>query len=168
MRWFFVRTPVFGIALGISLFTLLVLPAAAQSTASIEGQVVDQHGAAIPGARIIATSSSIAVERATTSDASGRYVLVALPLGEYTVVASASGFKRQAIAQLRLEVGRKITQDLQLEAGDISEQVSVSPANDPIERSTTSVGHVIDRNMVQDLPLNGRYFLAVSYTHLTL
>ena len=159
MRWFLLRTPVFGIAIRIALPFLLVLPAAAQSTASIEGQVVDQHGAAIAGARVIASSSSIAVERATTSDANGRYQLVALPLGEYTIVVSASGFKKQVIEQLRLEVGRKITQDLQLEVGDISEQVSVSSANDPIERSTTSVGHVIDRNMVRDLPLNGRYFL---------
>jgi len=159
MRWSLLRIPVFGIALGISLPLVLVLSVAAQSTASIEGQVVDQHGAVIPNARIVASSSSIAVERVTTSDASGRYQLVALPLGEYTIVASAGGFKKQAIEQLRLEVGRKITQDLQLEVGDISEQVSVSSANDPIERSTTSVGHVIDRNMVRALPLNGRYFL---------
>lgn len=159
MRWFLLRTPVFGIAIGIVLPLILVLPAAAQSTASIEGQVVDQHGAAIAGARVIASNSSIAVERATTSDANGLYQLVALPLGEYTIVVSANGFKKQAIGQLRLEVGRKISQDLQLEIGDISEQITVSSANDPIERSTTSVGHVIDRNMVRDLPLNGRYFL---------
>jgi hypothetical protein len=159
MRWSLLRIPVFGIALVISLPFVLVLPAAAQSTASIEGQVVDQQGAVIPGARIVASSSSIAVERVTTCDASGRYQLVALPVGEYTVVASAGGFKKQVIEQLRLEVGRKITQDLQLEVGDVSEQVLVSSANDPIERSTTAVGHVIDRNMVRDLPLNGRYFL---------
>ncbi|MEN3330363.1 MAG: hypothetical protein V7638_5170 [Acidobacteriota bacterium] len=159
MRWSFLRIPVFGMAIRIAVLFVLILPASAQSTASIEGQVIDQQGAVIAGARIVASSSSIAVERATTSDASGRYQLVALPVGEYTVVASANGFKKQVIEQLRLEVGRKISEDLQLEAGNISEQVSVSSANDPIERSTTSVGHVIDRNMVQDLPLNGRYFL---------
>jgi Carboxypeptidase regulatory-like domain/TonB dependent receptor len=159
MRWSLLRTPVFGIAIRITLPFLLVLPVAAQSTASIEGQVVDQHGAVISGARIVASSYPIGVERVTTSDTSGRYQLVALPVGEYTVVGSAGGFKRQAIEQVRLEVGRRMTQDLQLEVGNISEQVSVSAANDPIERSTTSVGHVIDRQMVQEIPLNGRYFL---------
>lgn len=159
MRWSLLRIPVFGIALRISLPLVLVLPVAAQSTASIEGQVVDQHGAVIPGAKVIASSAAIGVERITTSDTSGRYQLVALPVGEYTVVASAAGFKKQAIEQIRLEVGRKLNQDLQLEVGDVSEQVLISSANDPIERSTTSVGHVIDRNMVRELPLNGRYFL---------
>jgi hypothetical protein len=159
MRWSFVRIPVFGIALRISLPFVLVFQAAAQSTASIEGQVVDQHGAGIPEARIVASSSAIGVERVTTTDASGQYQLVALPVGEYTIVASASGFKKQAVEQLRVEIGRRITQNVQLDVGDISEQVSISSANDPIERSTTSVGHVIDQNMVQQAPLNGRYFL---------
>src|SRR4029078_8798872 len=125
MRWSLLRIPVFGIALRISLLVVLVLPVAAQSTASIEGQVVRQHGAVIPSARIVASSSSIGVERITTSDESGRYQLVALPIGEYTIVASSGGFKKQVVEQLRLEVGRAITKDLQLEASDMSTQVSV-------------------------------------------
>jgi hypothetical protein len=43
--------------------------------------------------------------------------------------------------------------------GDVSEQVIVASTNETIERSTISLGHVVDRRMVQDLPLNGRYFL---------
>lgn len=52
-----------------------------------------------------------------------------------------------------------MTQDFQLEAGDISEALSVSPATNLVEAATVSVGHVVDQLMVQEVPLNGRYFL---------
>ena len=153
------QVPVVGIALCTSLLVLLTVQVSAQSTALIEGQVIDQHDAVIPAVRIVAKSPAIGVERVVTSDTSGRYQFAALPVGDYTVEAIATGFKKQTIENLRIEVGRIITQDFHLEAGDVSEQVTISSANDGIERSTIAVGHLIDRRMVQEIPLNGRYFL---------
>ena len=159
MRRIWPRIPFFGIALGISLLIAISRPVSAQTTASIEGQVIDQHGDVIPGVRITATNSDISIERVATSDSNGRYQLPALPVGDYTIEAIASGFKTQVVESLRIEVAGRISQDFHLEAGDVSEQVTVTSTNTAIERSTTSVGHVIDRRMVQELPLNGRYFL---------
>lgn len=159
MRWILPQIPVLGIALPISLLIALALPTRAQSTASIDGQVIDQHGAVVPGVRIIARCPTIGVEREATSDHSGRYQLAALPVGDYSIGASANGFKTQLVEGLRIEVGRRITQVFQLEAGDVSEQVTVTSTNEAIELSTISVGHVIDQRMVKDIPLNGRYFL---------
>ena len=159
MRWYCLRIPFFGTALGIILPFILVVEISAQSTASIEGQVFDQNGAAIPNVKIVARSPAIGVERTVLSDDAGRYLLAALPVGDYTIEVSAAGFKKQVVETLRIEVARKITQDFQLEIGDVSEQVTVSSVNDGIERSTTSVGQVGDRRAVQEMPLNGRYFL---------
>ena len=159
MRWILPQIPVAGISLPISLLLAVALPIYAQSTASIDGQVIDQHGAVVPGVKITAKCLAIGVERVATSDPSGRYQFAALPVGDYSIDASAGGFKTQVLEGLRIEVGRRITQDLQLEVGDVSEQVIVPSTNDAIERSTIAVGHVVDRRMVQDLPLNGRYFL---------
>jgi carboxypeptidase family protein/TonB-dependent receptor-like protein len=159
MRWYCLRIPFFGTALGIILPFILVVEVSAQSTASIEGQVFDQNGAAIPNVKIVARSPAIGIERTVLSDDAGRYLLAALPVGDYTIEVSAAGFKKQVVETLRIEVARKITQDFQLEIGDVSEQVTVSSVNDGIERSTTSVGQVIDRRAVQEMPLNGRYFL---------
>ncbi|HEX7334215.1 MAG TPA: TonB-dependent receptor [Pyrinomonadaceae bacterium] len=158
MRWIVPQIPVVGIALPISLLLAIAVSTRAQSTASIDGQVFDQQGAVVSGVRITAKSPAIGVERVATSDQKGRYQVAALPVGDYSIGASASGFKTRVL-ELRIEVGRRITQDLKLEVGDVSEQVTVSSTNEEIERSTTSVGHVVDRRMVQDLPLNGRYFL---------
>ena len=159
MRWILLRIPFFGIALPITLLFTFTLQIYAQSTASIEGQVFDHHGSVIPRARIIARNEATSIERVATSDANGRYQFAALPVGDYTLEVSAVGFKKQVVETLRIEVGRRITQDFQLAIGDVTEQITVSSTNQAIERSTISVGHVIDRRMVQEIPLNGRYFL---------
>ncbi|HXQ73253.1 MAG TPA: carboxypeptidase-like regulatory domain-containing protein, partial [Pyrinomonadaceae bacterium] len=158
MRWCLLLSPGFTFALTITLLAGAATATSAQSTASIEGLVVDPHGAVVPGVRITASNPAIAVERTTTSDTRGRYTLAALPVGDYVVAATAAGFKKQVIEKLTIEVGRRVTQDFQLEAGDISEQVSIISANDAVDRSI-AMGHVIDRRTVQNIPLNGRYFL---------
>ncbi len=157
MRSGLVRIHVFGIALVMSVLTATTTQA--QSTASIEGRVIDQQRAVVSGVRITLADPAIGVERETTSDEDGRYQFTALPVGDYIIGASATGFKKQIIENLRIEVGRRITQDFELEIGNVSEQVTISSENEVIERSTTSVGHIIDRRTVQEMPLNGRYFL---------
>ena len=156
--WCLLRPHGFRVVLSITLLVVIHSQISAQSTASIEGQVVDQNRAAIPGVKLTATCSEIGVERETVSDTSGRYQFPVLPIGDYTLRVIASGFKQQ-VAEMTIEVGSRITQDFDLEIGDVSEQVLVSSTNDDIERSTMSVGHVVARRMVQELPLNGRYFL---------
>ena len=140
---------------------LLLLPTCvpAQSTASIEGLVTDQTGALIGGAEIVASNPEIGVARRSVSDDSGRYQIAALPIGDYRVAINAKGFTTQTLESLRIEVGRTKTLDFRLQVGDVSGQVTVSSTNNDIERSSTSVSHVVDRRMVQELPLNGRYFL---------
>lgn len=140
-------------------FLVLTVHVQAQSTASIEGQVTDLHGALIPGVAISATEASIGIARVAVTDVSGRYQIAALPVGEYRLAVEASGFETQIFERYRIEVGRKIIQDFQLQIGDLSQKVMVTANRELIERATVSVGHVIDRRMVQELPLNGRYFL---------
>src|SRR5687768_8830751 len=159
MRWCLLRVVIIGFAVPITLLFTTASQTSAQPTASIEGQVTDKHGAAIPGVKITATNHAISWELEATSDESGRYQFPVLPVGDYAVEVTAVGLKQQLVESLRIEIGRRITQDFRLEAGDISETVTVSSTNDGIERSTISLGHVIDERIVQEVPLNGRYFL---------
>jgi len=138
---------------------LFTTPIQAQSTASIEGQVTDQQGAVVSAAAITVRSSEIDIIRKTLTDDAGRYQIAALPVGIYVLEVRARGFTTQVVAKLSLEVARRITLDLQLQVGDVSQVVTVSTASGLIERTTTSVGHVINERMVKDLALNGRYFL---------
>ena len=140
---------------------LLVLAAGihAQSTASIEGSITDQHGAVVAHAEIVAEDAAIGVTRRVVSDNSGRYQIAALPIGDYRLEVRAQGFQTQILEHVRIEVARKLTQDFELQVGEISQEVTVNATGETIERATISVGQVIDSERVQNLPLNGRYFL---------
>jgi hypothetical protein len=131
----------------------------AQSTASIEGQITDQKGAVIPNVEITATSRAIAVERSTLTDDAGRYQIPSLPVGDYRIEVKASGFQTQILESIRVEVARRITEDFQLRVGEASEQVTISSSNGALDLANVSVGHMIDRRTVQEIPLNGRHFI---------
>lgn len=145
----------------LSVLVLLLLSTCvhAQSTASIDGLITDEHGALISGAEITAGNAGIGVVRLAVTDDSGRYQIAALPIGDYQLEVRAKGFKTRIVEHVRIEVAQRLTQDVELQVGDMSEVVTVTASPDLIERATMSVGYVIDREMVQELPLNGRYFL---------
>src|SRR6185503_7735043 len=130
-----------------------------QSTAAIQGEVSDQNGALIAGANIIVRGKAMGIDRTVVTDSGGRYLVAALPVGPYRIEARARGFKTQVIESLTLEVGRTVTENFRLQVGDISQIVSVPPTHDRLEQSTMTIGHIVDQRMVQETPLNGRYFL---------
>jgi carboxypeptidase family protein len=131
----------------------------AQTTGSIEGQVTDQNRAVIPAVEIIAVARDRGIKRIAVTDEAGRYQIAALPVGSYRLQTRAAGFQTQVVPKLTLEVGRTITQTFQLQVGDVSQIVTVPTDDELLERSTMSVGHIVDTRTVQETPLNGRYFL---------
>src|ERR1044072_2663914 len=146
--------------LAVAVLVLVSTCAYAQSTSSIEGSITDQHGALVSRAEITASDPLIGITRQAVTDDSGRYQIAALPIGEYRVEVRAHEFQTRILERVRIEVARRVTQDFQLQVGDVSQDVSVTTSSsDLIERATISVGNVIDRERVQTLPLNGRYFL---------
>ena len=131
----------------------------AQSTASLEGQVFDQQGAIVSAAEIAVVSREIGVKRVAVTDDNGRYQIAALPVGAYRIEVRARGFQTQIIESSTLEVGRRVTQNFQLQVGDVSHVVIVPTNQDSVELSSISIDHVVGQRMVQETPLNGRYFL---------
>jgi len=131
----------------------------AQSTALLQGCVVDPSGAVLPAVRITAVNEATGFERISQTDDRGIYLIAALPVGLYRVEARAAGFRTQVVERLSVEVGRSVTHDFQLELGDVSETVNVTSHMPLLERSSTSVGQFIDARTVQEIPLNGRFFL---------
>lgn len=131
----------------------------AQSTASIQGEVTDQNGSVIPEVQITLSSATTGVVRKVETDSDGRYQVVALPVTEYRIQARAGGFKTRIVERARVDVARIAVVDFQLEIGNPSEVVNVPSDADVIERTTISVGAVINERTIQELPLNGRHFI---------
>lgn len=131
----------------------------AQSTATVQGTVSDQAGAAVPNAAVSARNQDTGEERATQTDSTGAYLLPSLPRGTYRIEAKAPGLQTVAAANVVLEVGRAIVQDFSLKVASTSEVVEVTAAAPVIESRSVSVGQVIDSRTVQEIPLNGRHFV---------
>jgi hypothetical protein len=148
----------FSIIVGITIL-LLGSAAMAQSTATVQGTVQDQKGAVVAGAKVTARNQGTGIERTTQTDADGNYQIAALPVGTYSVDVEATGFKRQTLSNLAVEVSRTIVKDFALEVGTLEQNVTVVAETPVIETATTSVGQVINQRTVQEIPLNGRHFV---------
>ena len=69
-----------------------LLGAQGVQTGTISGSILDASGAVMPGVTVTITSQDRGFSRSTVSDENGRYVFPAVPIGNYTVVATLQGF----------------------------------------------------------------------------
>jgi hypothetical protein len=132
------------------------------STAELAGAVADPSGAAVSGARVVATNAGTGVTREASSDASGRYLFTLLPPGTYELSVEAQGFRRVVQSGLVLEVNQRAQVDLTLQVGSVSETIQVSAAPPLLESQSSSLGSVIAERFVNELPLNGRNFVQLA------
>ncbi len=139
---------------------LIVAPhAVGQSQAlngQIEGTVTDANGATIPNASITATNVETGTERQVSSDENGVYRVPLLPLGTYRVSAEAPNFKRLVREGITLVTGQTATVALALDAGQVSEVVTVSGDSPIADPGKTDLGRVMNEIEVRNLPLVSR------------
>src|SRR5216683_6601168 len=111
----------------ISLATLAVSSALfAQATATINGRVVDQGGAVLPGATVTVTNGATRAVRSTVTNAEGLYSIPALNPGTYTVKAELAGFAAAARESVELITGSTLTVDHQLSVASLQESLTVT------------------------------------------
>ena len=144
---------------GVLLLSIAVWIVHADSTSILTGRVVDPAGRTVPNAEILVRNVATLVERAVMTNNEGIYEIPALPVGVYRMQVKAPGFRLYTVESLTTDVARTLVQDVRLELGDISQEVTVTSQPALIDGATTSVGHVIGGRTVQEVPLNGRYFL---------
>jgi hypothetical protein len=131
----------------------------AQTTATLSGVVKDPQGALLPGATVKVHAVATGAERSVTSGNAGDFVLPSLQPGEYTVEVTASGFSTYVVKGLVLQVDQKADLPINLALQSAGETVQVESAAPVIDAATMTVGQVIDKSTVQEIPLNGRHFL---------
>lgn len=137
-----------------------------QSTATLSGTVTDPTGAVVPNATVLIHSQDTGVDRSTVTDSQGFYSAPSLQPGNYEVRTSAAGFANNVIKNVTLQVDQSVTANVKLGLQSAGEIVQVEGTAAPIiDSQTITMGQVIDRNTVQNIPLNGRHFLDL--TNLT-
>jgi hypothetical protein len=164
-------------AAALFIFAMVLLLSAnisgfAQSQAlngQIEGTVTDPNGAIIPNASITIVNIETGTTRTITTDDSGVYRAPLLPLGTYRVTAEAPNFKKLVREGITLTTGQTATVALTLEAGQVSEVVTVT-ADAPIaDPAKIDLGRVMNTVEVHNLPLVSRnpYNFALLQSNVT-
>lgn len=145
---------------GLGLLSLGALQA--QNFATITGSVTDKTGAAVPAAKVTATSLDTQVAREANSDTGGLYTLPLLPPGRYRITAQKTGFRQTVQDAVSLEVNQTARFDFQLEVGQVTETVEVKASAPLLESDNSAIGQVIEQKAVAELPLNGRNFVQLA------
>jgi hypothetical protein len=138
------------------LFLALPASACAQSNyAAVRGSVYDQQRHTIQGATIQLTATATGAKREVVSGEGGLYQVAGLLPGEYLLQVTHSGFA-VSDQRLQLEVGEEAAINVQLEVGSDTQTVIATTSAELLKTTDASVGEVVDRHSVEQLPLNGR------------
>ncbi|MBV9924717.1 MAG: TonB-dependent receptor, partial [Acidobacteria bacterium] len=160
------RTPAFRSRLFLTLFNITLILASLSTTTlgqdldevSFSGVVADERGAVLPDARVTARLVSTGAERATTTDDEGRYRLVELPPGAYTLRAERAGFAAEERRELFTLAGQAVRLDFTLRPAALEEeQTVVSERETPaLDTTRTVAGGTVTREEFERLPLFSR------------
>jgi Carboxypeptidase regulatory-like domain/TonB dependent receptor len=125
---------------------------------SVSGTITDSSAAAVPGATVTAINTDTNVRQATASNSRGVYSLPKLPVGSYTILVEAAGFKPYRRTGVVVDADSSQLIDVPLVLGGRKDTVTVSGLATHVETADTQLGEVITGSKVSAVPLNGRSF----------
>ena len=152
------------ILLGVSMFLVALASTGVigqTETARLQGSVTDSTGALVSGANIRLVSSATGREMTAVSGSDGTYSILAIQPGKYQVTVSQTNFKTTQ-QDITLDVAQNATLDVVLEAGAISETVTVTSDVPQVDTTSSALGDVIKGREAVELPLNGRNVLELA------
>jgi hypothetical protein len=145
----------------VSLLFTSLLPAQ-DVRGRVAGKVLDPSGASVPRVEVTLTNQATSVKLSALTNEAGNYEAPYLQPGVYTLRAAVQGFRGYERAGLEVRVGDRLTVDITLEVGQVSDSVTVTGQASLLESATASVGRVVDTRRIVDLPLPGGNALSLS------
>ncbi len=127
-------------------------------TGTISGLITDETGGNVPNAEV----QLLNVQRGTTTDvktnSAGIYIFTRVQPGMYQIKVQKPGFKQVDLLSVIVNVQDHIEQNVRLQVGSVSESVTVRATDLHINTTDASVSTVVDRNLAENIPMNGRSF----------
>ena len=134
-----------------------------ESTAELRGRVLDAQEAPVPGATLTITNQATGVVRQAVSNADGSYFITAIAPGLYVLEAQLSGFSKYSRRDVRLDLGRTATVDVQLSVGQVAETVTITAETPLVDVTSKEIGGNVTTREVTMLPsVNGNFVGAVA------
>jgi hypothetical protein len=147
----------FLVAVGISLL-VVGTAGAQQGTGELRGNVVDAQNAVLPGVAVVATNEASGQFREIVSGADGSFFMSALTPGTYEVTGQLAGFKKYQRKGVRVEVGKTVSIDVQLEVGGIEQAVTVTAESPVVDTTSKQLGGIVKGEELNDMPSLNRNF----------
>lgn len=145
------------VSLAVVLFGLSALVSAQEVTGSILGTVKDSTGAAVQGATVsIIDAEKKVLSRTVQTNDAGEFSVPNLTPGVYDVTIEAPNFKKHVQSRVKLDVGERQPVNIMLEAGNISEVVTIEASPVAVELTTPTVSSVVSGDQAKELSLNNR------------
>lgn len=144
----------------IFVFFLSVIANAQEITGSVFGTVRDSTGAVVAGATVTikdAAKGNIVVRTITTND-DGEFSAPNLNTSVFQIEVEAPNFKKSIKTEIKVDVGQRRTVDFDLEAGQVSEVVTVEADPVAVDLQSAASGTVINGDQVRELSINNRNF----------
>jgi Carboxypeptidase regulatory-like domain len=147
------------ILLAALLFTEAVGIATAQDIfGRIAGTVTDASGGTVPDVKVTILNEATQVARDVRTDRNGYFVADELPAGTYSLVAAKAGFKKTTEKGNVLSAGGRVTVDLRLEVGAVTETVTVTATGETVNTTSGEISTTITEQQVLNMALNQRHY----------
>jgi hypothetical protein len=133
---------------------------AQEVTGTIVGTVVDATGAAVPRAELVVTATDRnQVVRTVKTGSDGNFVATLLPIGKYSIKVNVKGFKQLLKPGIELHINETLTYRLEMQVGDVAEQVTVEARPVQVELQSPTAAGLISGSEIRELSLNNRNYL---------
>lgn len=150
-----------SISLALSVALATISSYGQVTTADLLGSVTDSSGAVVPGAMVKIENTGTHEIRSATSGSDGSYTFSSLQPGSYALTIALGGFKTYEVKEIQLAGGDRTRVDAPLTLGTASESIEVTANVSALQTDSTNVGTTITGRAVQDIPINGRNFMAL-------
>jgi hypothetical protein len=131
------------------------------NTGAIVGTVSDPSGALVPRAAVVINSQGTGEKRDFATDAEGNFSIQFLTPGSYDLTVGAAGFEPFILKGVQVQITEVGRLKIQLALRGAKEQIAVSAAPSLLQTENATLGRVIDRNTIQELPLVNRNFTEI-------
>lgn len=145
-----------GVILGLSLTLCCVTAHGQSASGKVVGVVTDASGAVIPDAQVTVVNVATSLSTTVITGKDGRYEVLQLPVGSYTVKVQKVSFQTVVTEPSTLEINQTVRVDVRLPVGSVSSVVTVTDQAAQVETENPTIGNTISGPAVQELPLNGR------------
>jgi Carboxypeptidase regulatory-like domain/TonB dependent receptor len=142
----------------VMILTLGVAANAQTFRGAINGTVTDPSGSSVPNATVKATETATGIDHTTVTTSDGGFAFQDIPLGQYKVTITATGFPPYTVDKVEVSAGTIYTLNVKLTLQSSTTTVEVSAAAITLDTTTATQNMTITSDVVQDVPLNGRDF----------